>query len=214
DIDDPVDLAFQRREGGIVEALLETLGERRLVELNARHALADFDPRHLFLPGQKEDNALRAAGAPRNRLQGLEMGCGCGQRLALYRTVMTDQFLPARRERRAAARAAAGLGGHQRLLEGAVDLGDQLPGALVRHVHGAARGRDRALALDLLQQRDLAGPEPALVVEVDADTEMGHRPLLEHIPSGRNRPDGICLLQQILPGRAFPLRWNRANGPL
>jgi hypothetical protein len=37
---------------------------------------------------------------------------------------------------------------------------------------------------------------------------------LEHIPSGRNRPDGICLLQQISPARAFPLRWNRASGPM
>jgi hypothetical protein len=35
---------------------------------------------------------------------------------------------------------------------------------------------------------------------------------LEHIPSGRNRLDGICLLQQIPPVRAFPLRWNRASG--
>ena len=34
---------------------------------------------------------------------------------------------------------------------------------------------------------------------------------LEHIPSGRNRPDGICLLQQISPVRAFPFRWNRAR---
>ena len=33
---------------------------------------------------------------------------------------------------------------------------------------------------------------------------------LEHIPSGRNRPDGICLLQRISPVRAFPFRWNRA----
>jgi hypothetical protein len=32
---------------------------------------------------------------------------------------------------------------------------------------------------------------------------------LEHIPSGRNRPDGICLLQQLSPVRAFPMGWNR-----
>src|SRR5579883_998108 len=34
---------------------------------------------------------------------------------------------------------------------------------------------------------------------------------LEHIPSGRNRPDGICLLQQASSVRAFPFRWNRAR---
>ena len=37
---------------------------------------------------------------------------------------------------------------------------------------------------------------------------------LEHIPSGRNWPDGICLLQPISPVRAFPFRWNRASWPM
>src|SRR6185437_11571481 len=72
-------------------------------------------------------------------------------------------------------------------------LRHQLPGTLVGHVHGSARRRDRALPLDLLQQRDLAGAEPALVVEVDADAEMGHRTLLTALEGytldhGEHRP--------------------------
>jgi hypothetical protein len=35
--------------------------------------------------------------------------------------------------------------------------------------------------------------------------------LLEHIPFGWNQPNGICLLQQLTPVRAFPVRWNRTR---
>ena len=65
----------------------------------------------------------------------------------------------------------AGLPVHRRLPADAVDLVDQVPGALVGHVHGAAGRRDRAELADILQKLDLARPDPAFGIEVDAHAE-------------------------------------------
>ena len=42
---------------------------------------------------------------------------------------------------------------------------DQIPGPLVRHLHGAARRRDRTAGLDLLQQDYFSRPDPVLGIE-------------------------------------------------
>src|SRR5882757_2778548 len=127
-------------------------------------------------PRPVEDSALFLSSTAGNRLQRLEVGGGGRQGLAFDGAVVADQLDTARRQHRAAAGLAAGLRRDQRLDEALVDLGHQLPGALVGHVHRAAGGRDRTFAGDALEQRHLAGAQPALLVEIDADAKTRHRP--------------------------------------
>src|SRR6516164_6242856 len=57
----------------------------------------------------------------------------------------------------------------------AVDLVHQVPCPLVGHVHRAARCRDRAEVADMLQELDLARPDPLLRIEIDAKAQMRKR---------------------------------------
>jgi aldehyde dehydrogenase (NAD+) len=75
----------------------------------------------------------------------------CGRCVTLDLAVARDQRVSERRQRGAAAVLAAGLALHRRLAADAVDLVDEIPGTLVRHVHGAAGRRDRTELADFLQ---------------------------------------------------------------
>jgi hypothetical protein len=57
----------------------------------------------------------------------------------------------------------------------AVDLVNQVPRPLVGHLHGAAGGRNRPAVADLLEQLDLAGPDPLVAIEIDANAQMWKR---------------------------------------
>src|SRR6267142_1348312 len=86
--------------------------------------------------------------------------------IAFDLAVARDQRRAERRQHRAATVLAAGLPFHRGLAADAVDLVDQIPGALVGHVHRAAGGRDRAAGLDILQQLDLARSDASLVRQI------------------------------------------------
>src|SRR3954447_3560735 len=87
--------------------------------------------------------------------------------------VILDQLLAELRERCAAARFAAGPGGHERLREQLVELVDEQPRASIRHLHRACRARDRLLRADLAQQVDLAGADLADAGQAHLDPELG-----------------------------------------
>src|ERR1700733_8879118 len=88
--------------------------------------------------------------------------------------LVTHQAAAEGREPRPAAFLAAGAGGDDALLEQAVQLIRQQPGAAVGHFHGAAGGGDRAGLADQFQQADLAGTHGAGRRQIDADGELGH----------------------------------------
>jgi hypothetical protein len=88
--------------------------------------------------------------------------------------VALDQAAPEGRQRRAATGRAALAGQHHRLAKALVEAVDQLPGAPVRHAHGATRRRDRAGRVDPFEQRDLAGAQTALGFEIDAQAQLRH----------------------------------------
>jgi hypothetical protein len=50
-----------------------------------------------------------------------------------------------------------------------VDLIDQIPRPLVRHIHGATGRRDRSASVNLLKQANLAGPNPAFRIKINAN---------------------------------------------
>src|SRR5262249_12351682 len=70
---------------------------------------------------------------------------------------------------------ATGLPLDRRLAADAVDFIDQVPGALVGHVHGAAGGRNRAELSNVLQQLDFAGPDAPFRIKVDAYAQRRQR---------------------------------------
>src|SRR5262249_17285471 len=71
-------------------------------------------------------------------------------------------------QHRAAAIPAAGLARNCSMAADAVDFLDQVPGPLVGHVHRPSRGRDVAEVPDVLQQLNLARPDPLLGIKIDA----------------------------------------------
>ena len=76
----------------------------------------------------------------------------------------------------AAAVLAACLRGDDGSAEAPVQIVDQKPGAAVRHAHPAARLGNRAVRVDQLQQLDLARPDRATRIEIDAQCEPRHGP--------------------------------------
>src|SRR5262245_11660498 len=82
------------------------------------------------------------------------------------------------RQAGAAAADAAELGAHRRLAEALVDAVDQLPGAAVGHPHLAAGRRDRAEPVDALEQGDLARPDRAAGIEIDAQAQLRHAAII------------------------------------
>src|SRR4051812_25969885 len=69
---------------------------------------------------------------------------------------------------------ASGLRRHDRLAEDRIHLLDQVPGALVGHLHAARRRRDRTERGDLLKQLDLARADAAVRVQVYPEAERWH----------------------------------------
>src|SRR5687767_299028 len=91
--------------------------------------------------------------------QSLQLLARRARGVAFDLAVALDQRDAERRQHRAAAVLAAGLPLDGGLPADAVDLVDQIPCPLVRHLHRAARGRNRAAGVDVLQQLDLARPD-------------------------------------------------------
>src|SRR5215218_21576 len=116
---------------------------------------------------------LRPGDLAAQRLQLLAYGT---RRIAFDLAIALDQRDTERRQHRAAAILAAGLRLDRRLPADAVDLVDQVPGALLGHLHRAAGGRNRSMLVDLLQKLDLARSDPAVPgIEIDAHAEGGKR---------------------------------------
>src|SRR5690349_15932357 len=103
---------------------------------------------------------------------------GGALRLLLHRPEVLHQLVAKGRQAGAAATDAAELGAHRRLAEALVDAVDQLPGPAVGHPHLAAGGRDRAQPVDALEQGDLARPDRAAGIEVDAQTQLRHAAMI------------------------------------
>jgi len=99
--------------------------------------------------------------------------CGLG-RTPFDRTVKRDHALAERRQFGAAVEIASWMSDRNRRIEHRVQLCQQLPRALVRHLQHPRRARERALPADLFQQRHLARSEPTRT-KIDADRQSRRR---------------------------------------
>ena len=77
----------------------------------------------------------------------------------------------------AAPFGAAVMGRDKRSRKELVQFVDEQPGASVRHRVDSPRGGDRSRFLDRFKQRDLAGAEPAAVVEIEPNGQPGQMSL-------------------------------------
>src|SRR6185295_6548064 len=103
--------------------------------------------------------------------QGLELLARGAGSIAFDLAVARNQRRAERRQDGAAAVLAAGLPCHRGLAADSIDFIDQIPRALVGHVHRAAGRRDRAAGFDILQQLDLAWSDPPIVRQIDPDAQ-------------------------------------------
>lgn len=103
--------------------------------------------------------------------QRLEFLVSCGRGVPLDLTVACDQGDPERGQDRAAAILAPGLPRDRGLPADAVYFIDEIPGALVGHVHGASGGRNRAASLYALEQLDFARSNTAFRIEIDPQAQ-------------------------------------------
>src|SRR5262245_7054045 len=125
---------------------------------------------------QSLDSLVKSAGvAPLYcRLQGFEVGgCRLGG-VALDGTEMLDHGLAQRSQNGPAAALTAHLGGNHRLAEAMVQFVDQIPGAAVRHAHGAAGGGNGAVLGNQFEETRFARPERAALAKLHPQIEGRH----------------------------------------